>query len=124
RAVTPPAHGARAAGAGRPSTRTARPARPATGRPTSRPAAARPRGFDRHRGTTAPARRAATPVPGRRIGVMRVVILLCFLALGLRLFAVQVMGGGRYSAIGTAEVTSTVQVPAARGALYDRNGAV
>jgi cell division protein FtsI (penicillin-binding protein 3) len=55
---------------------------------------------------------------------MRVVILLCFLALGLRLFAVQVMGGGRYSAIGTAEVTSTVQVPAARGALYDRNGAV
>ena len=55
---------------------------------------------------------------------MRVVIGLCFCALALRLFAVQILSGGHYSSIGTAEVTSTVQIPAARGGIYDRDGAV
>ncbi|HZU80457.1 MAG TPA: penicillin-binding protein 2 [Acidimicrobiales bacterium] len=55
---------------------------------------------------------------------MRLVIVLAFVALALRLFAVQVMSGGRYSTLGAQEVTSTVQVPAIRGGIYDRNGAV
>lgn len=55
---------------------------------------------------------------------MRVVILLCFVALAMRLVFVQVLSGGRYSSLGTSEVTSTVQVPAIRGGIYDRNGAV
>jgi cell division protein FtsI (penicillin-binding protein 3) len=55
---------------------------------------------------------------------MRVVIGLSFLTLAVRLFAVQAFSGGHYASIGTAEVTSTVQVPAARGGIYDRNGAV
>lgn len=55
---------------------------------------------------------------------MRVVIAVCFLGLGVRLFAVQALSGGRYSSLGAAEVTSTVQLPAARGGIYDRNGAV
>jgi len=55
---------------------------------------------------------------------MRVVVLVAFVALALRLFAVQVLSGGHYAAIGAAEVTSTVQVPAVRGGIYDRNGAV
>ena len=55
---------------------------------------------------------------------MRVVIGVCFCVLVLRLFAVQVLSGGHYASIGAAEVTSTVQVPAIRGGIYDRNGAV
>lgn len=58
------------------------------------------------------------------MAVMRVVIGVCFCALALRLFAVQALSGGHYASIGTAEVTSTVQVPAVRGGIYDRNGAV
>lgn len=58
------------------------------------------------------------------MGVMRVVLVICFVALALRLVAVQAFSGGRYAAIGTAEVTTTVTVPAERGTIYDRNGAV
>ncbi|MHB8594868.1 MAG: penicillin-binding transpeptidase domain-containing protein, partial [Acidimicrobiales bacterium] len=54
---------------------------------------------------------------------MRIVILVSFSVLALRLIIVQGLSANRYSAIGTAEVTSTVQVPAARGGIYDRNGA-
>ncbi|MHB8682397.1 MAG: peptidoglycan D,D-transpeptidase FtsI family protein [Acidimicrobiales bacterium] len=105
---------ARAAGttANRPGTRTA----------------SRPRGFERR--VPPPSRPSAKRrvvtggVPHKRVGVMRVVILLSFLALALRLVAVQLFSGGHFAAIGAAEVTSTVQVPAARGGIYDRNGAV
>ena len=55
---------------------------------------------------------------------MRVVLLVCFAVLALRLVAVQALSGGHYSAIGTAEVTTTVSVPAQRGTIYDRDGAV
>jgi cell division protein FtsI (penicillin-binding protein 3) len=55
---------------------------------------------------------------------MRVVLVLCFCALALRLVIVQLVSGGHYSAIGSAEVTTTVRVPAPRGAIYDRDGAV
>lgn len=56
--------------------------------------------------------------------MMRVVLLLCFCALAFRLVLVQLVSGGHYSAIGSAEVTTTVRVPAPRGAIYDRDGAV
>ncbi|MDE3085719.1 MAG: penicillin-binding protein 2 [Acidobacteriota bacterium] len=55
---------------------------------------------------------------------MRVVVLLSFLALAVRLVMVQGLSGGHYAAIGTSEVTTTVSVPAERGGIYDRNGAV
>jgi cell division protein FtsI (penicillin-binding protein 3) len=55
---------------------------------------------------------------------MRVVLLVCFAALALRLVMVQAVSGSHYSAIGSAEVTTTVRVPAPRGAIYDRDGAV
>ena len=87
----------------------------------------RPRGFERHRPPTRrpPAAPAATgAVPRRRLGVMRVVVLLSFVALAVRLVLVQGLSGGHYSSIGASEVTSTVSVPAERGGIYDRNGAV
>jgi cell division protein FtsI/penicillin-binding protein 2 len=63
-------------------------------------------------------------VARRRLGVIRVTVILVFLVIGGRLVAVQVFSGSRYSSIGAAEVTSTVVVPAVRGGIYDRNGAV
>jgi cell division protein FtsI (penicillin-binding protein 3) len=53
---------------------------------------------------------------------MRVVVVVVFAALALRLVGVQLFSGARYSAIGAAEVTTTVHVPAIRGGIYDRNG--
>jgi cell division protein FtsI (penicillin-binding protein 3) len=55
---------------------------------------------------------------------MRVLMVVCFAVLGVRLIGVQVLSGGRYSTLAAAEVTSTVSVPAVRGTIYDRDGAV
>lgn len=55
---------------------------------------------------------------------MRVFVVLCFAGLGIRLVTVQGLSGGRYSSISSAEVTTSVSVPAARGTIYDRDGAV
>lgn len=54
---------------------------------------------------------------------MRVVVVLVFAALALRLIGVQAFASGRYSAMGAAEVDTTVHIPAVRGGIYDRNGA-
>jgi cell division protein FtsI (penicillin-binding protein 3) len=72
--------------------------------------------------------RKAKPVTGsvarRRLRVIRVMVIVVFVIIGGRLVIVQGFSGSRYSAIGAAEVTSTVQVPAVRGGIFDRNGAV
>jgi len=51
-------------------------------------------------------------------------LVLIFVVIAGRLVIVQGLSGARYSSIGVAEVTSTVQVPAVRGGIFDRNGAV
>ncbi len=88
--------------------------------------ALRRRGYERRPPGQTPAPRAQVTGPPRRkrLGVMRVVLLLAFAALALRLVVVQGISGGHYSAIGSAEVTTTVRVPAPRGTIYDRDGAV
>ena len=72
--------------------------------------------------------RPTTAVTGavarRRLGVIRVTVILVFMIIAGRLVIVQVFSGGRYAAIGVNEVTSTVVVPANRGGIFDRNGAV
>ncbi len=54
---------------------------------------------------------------------MRVVVVLVFVALALRLIGVQVFSSSRYSAMGARQVDTTVITPAVRGGIYDRNGA-
>jgi cell division protein FtsI/penicillin-binding protein 2 len=56
--------------------------------------------------------------------VIRVIVCLVFLAIAGRLVMVQILSGSRYSTIGASEVTSVVAVPAVRGGIFDRNGAV
>jgi cell division protein FtsI (penicillin-binding protein 3) len=51
-------------------------------------------------------------------------VIVVFMVIAVRLVMVQGFSGSRYSSIGAAEVTSTVDVPAARGAIFDRDGAV
>ncbi len=55
---------------------------------------------------------------------MRVVIVVVFIALAVRLVAVQALSSAHYARIGASEITTTVQVPAQRGGIFDRNGAV
>jgi len=64
------------------------------------------------------------PVPRRRLGIIRLMVILVFGVIAVRLVMVQGLSGSRYSSIGASEVTSTVQVPAVRGGIFDRDGAV
>lgn len=55
---------------------------------------------------------------------MKLVIAVFFVLLAGRLVLVQGPEAHTYAAIGAAEVTATAKVPALRGAIYDRSGAV
>lgn len=61
---------------------------------------------------------------GRRSRAMRLVVTLVFVALLVRLVAVQEFGHQHYASLSTSELTQTVAIPAQRGAIYDRNGEV
>ncbi len=87
----------------------------------------RPRGFERRPKESADqARRPAvtTGIPLRRVGIMRIVLVLVFVAMAVRLVMLQGMSGDHYAAVGAAEITSKVALPAVRGEIFDRNGAV
>jgi cell division protein FtsI (penicillin-binding protein 3) len=63
-------------------------------------------------------------VSPRRTRVIRVVTVVLFALLALRLVAVQGFSGDRYSKISASQLSTTVQVPAERGGIFDRDGAV
>jgi cell division protein FtsI (penicillin-binding protein 3) len=90
----------------------------------------RSRGFERRGRDLRPqpsprTRKAARPgTPRRRFAVIRIVVVLLFGALAVRLVAVQILSSTHYSKIGSAELTTTVTVPPQRGGIFDRSGAV
>jgi cell division protein FtsI (penicillin-binding protein 3) len=55
---------------------------------------------------------------------MRLVVLIAFLALALRLVQLQTLSGARYSTRSLGQVMNVQHVPAIRGGIFDRNGAV
>ncbi|MGP8007026.1 MAG: peptidoglycan D,D-transpeptidase FtsI family protein [Acidimicrobiales bacterium] len=61
---------------------------------------------------------------GRRSRALRIILLLVFVALVLRLVDVQEFSHQHYASLSTAELTQTITVPALRGGIYDRNGEV
>ncbi len=61
---------------------------------------------------------------GRRTRAMRLVLVLVFGAMILRLIQVQDFGHQRYASASVAELSQPVTVPAIRGGIYDRNGEV
>jgi len=107
-----------------PSADTRRAPRPEASPPRT---VAPPRGYERRVAADPPGVRRSSPVTGgiqrRRVGVMRVVVVLVFAALAVRLVGVQVFSSSRYSTIGAKQVDTTVTTPAVRGGIYDRNGA-
>jgi len=56
--------------------------------------------------------------------VIRIVLVVVFVGLGLRLVAVQAFSSNFYAKKSASELVNTVQVPAQRGGIFDRNGAV
>ncbi len=61
---------------------------------------------------------------GRRTRALRVLLLVIFVAMVLRLVVVQEFSHQHYASLSSAELTQTVAVPALRGGIYDRNGEV
>lgn len=61
---------------------------------------------------------------GRRSRALRVVLLVVFVVLMIRLVDVQEFSHRHYASLSTAELTQVVSVPALRGGIYDRNGQV
>jgi cell division protein FtsI (penicillin-binding protein 3) len=55
---------------------------------------------------------------------LRILLFVVFVAMILRLVAVQEFSHQRYASLSSAELTQTVTVPAVRGGIYDRNGEV
>ncbi len=55
---------------------------------------------------------------------MRLGLAVVFVALAVRLVAVQEFSHQHYAALSASELTQTVSVPAVRGGIYDRNGEV
>jgi cell division protein FtsI (penicillin-binding protein 3) len=76
--------------------------------------------------TLKPHRRPRSPARAsdRRIRVLRLVVLIAFLALAGRLIEIQGLSGNRYSSLAAGQVTTVQQVQAIRGAIYDRDGEV
>jgi penicillin-binding protein 2 len=65
-----------------------------------------------------------TPKIARRVTIIGAVLLVGFAALLLRLWTLQVLAGSQYAARAQANQLRTVDVPAPRGAVEDRNGDV
>ena len=86
--------------------------------------AAGPKRSVRSKKAAKPTKAVTGAVARRRLGVIRLMVILVFVVIAGRLVVIQVFSGARYSSMGVAEVTSTVSVPANRGGIFDRNGAV
>jgi cell division protein FtsI (penicillin-binding protein 3) len=60
----------------------------------------------------------------RRTRAMRLLLVLVFVIMALRLVQVQEFGHQHYAALSRAQLTQAVTVPPVRGGIYDRNGEV
>ena len=58
----------------------------------------------------------------RRIRVVRLLLVVCALAVVARLIDIQVVHAGAYQTAASHESTTTVSIPALRGGIYDRAG--
>lgn len=70
-----------------------------------------------------PARRRRAGRPRRRLLAILTVLCLLFGSVVVRLAQLQIVGGDRYVALGDSQRIRPVELAAARGAVFDRNGA-
>lgn len=78
--------------------------------------------FGRRKDTDAAAGAATFAGGPRRLLVLKIVLLLVFLVIALRLMQIQLIDSGTYREIARRQYEAKVLLPAARGNLYDRNG--
>ena len=69
-----------------------------------------------------PARRRASGA--RRLVLLRSLLALAFVALGVRLFFIQVVDHAHYAKLSVAQVKVNLTTTALRGGIYDRNGQI
>lgn len=78
--------------------------------------------------TTTPLEGASRPIHWaplrRRLGVVRVLLVLATVLITSRLVQVQVLDASRYKNAGVGEITQNQPITAVRGGIYDRNGLV
>ncbi len=61
---------------------------------------------------------------GRRARAVRLLLVVAFAAIMIRLVAVQELSHQHYASLSASQLTQTVTVPPLRGGIYDRNGEV
>lgn len=62
------------------------------------------------------------PQGARRLALLRVVIAAAFVALGVRLFFLQIVDHAHYARLSVGQVSENMTTTALRGGIYDRNG--
>src|SRR5690349_1226340 len=65
---------------------------------------------------------AAPLSTGRKLSILGGIVVVCFLALSVQLFRLQVLDAGTYEQAARENRLRKVPVPAPRGLMYDRNG--
>lgn len=60
--------------------------------------------------------------PAVRIGALQFILGLAFAGVVIRAAQIQIVKGGHYAAVAERQRTSTEQIPARRGTIYDRHG--
>ncbi len=69
-------------------------------------------------------RERAAEVSRKRIRWLKVIIVLCLVVVTVRLIDIQVRRHGQYQHTSKLQLRRTITIPAVRGGIYDRNGAV
>ena len=80
------------------------------------------KGSNRRRSAPSSNRKTASRSP-RRLGLTFVALTLLFVAMGARLFVLQIMEAPAYAQLASQQRDRTIEFPARRGAIFDRNGA-
>ena len=82
----------------------------------------RPSGRGTGRPRRPPGRHRVAAAPRARLLAILVAIVLVYATLGVRLVELQAGESGRYERLGLDQRVSTVELPAERGGIFDRNG--
>ncbi len=115
--MTPPgSRGPAAATHRRAVGRAGPPRRPPSGGPTDAG-----RASPRRRPPSPPNPRATSRHARLRLACLLVVLILAFSALGVKLALVQAVGSDRYTAFAESQLVHTIDRPANRGSIFDRN---
>ncbi|HYP23380.1 MAG TPA: penicillin-binding protein 2 [Actinomycetota bacterium] len=79
------------------------------------------RGSNRRRSAPSSNKKSASRSP-KRLGLTFILLTITFLAMGARLFMLQIVDAPAYAKLAAQQRDRTIEFPARRGAIFDRNG--